>query len=405
MQRLLLLIPTTTYRAKAFVTATDKLTDVRLTMASEDASALAALCPEYLIEINFHDRAQACAQILAYHAKYPIDGVIGVDDTATLPAAWIAETLNVKHHTVKSVTATRNKGDLRQMLHAASVPQPAFQLINIVSSPNDISLTIPFPCVIKPLSLSASKGVMRCNNIDELNTAYQTLIQILLHCENDDAEYLIESYVDGWEVAIEGIMTDGKLNILTIFDKPEPLTGPVFPESIYLTPSVLSNERQAAIKSLTAKAMTALGLTDGPIHAEIRGNDDTLWFIEVAARSIGGHCSKVLRFENDRSLEDIIIQCALGDDCQGVHREKCASGVMMIQAPKAGLFRGIDGIEAASAIDGVGEILISAHPNQRLIPLPEGSLYIGFIFARGETPLQVQNTINEAFRRLTINIE
>jgi len=405
MQRLLLLIPTTTYRAKAFVAAADNLSNVKLTMASEEASALASLCPEYLIEISFKDRTLACEQILAYHENYRIDAVIGVDDTATLPAAWVAEALNIKHHTVNAVVTTRNKGIMRQKLCAAAVAQPQFQLIKVTTPPNETNLTIPFPCVIKPLSLSASKGVMRCNNINELREAYHTLIQILQQCKSDDTDYLIEAYVDGWEVAIEGIMHNGKLNVLTIFDKPNPLKGPLFPETIYLTPSELPTQRQIEIKSLTADAMRALGLTDGPIHAEIRGNDSALWFIEVAARSIGGYCSKVLHFEHNRSLEDIIIQCALGDDCHAVTREKAASGVMMIQAPKAGLFKGVDGIEAATAISGVTEILISAHPEQRLTPLPAGSLYIGFIFAKGETPKQVQNTIDMAFKHLVINIE
>ena len=214
---------------------------------------------------------------------------------------------------------------------------------------------------------------------------------------------LVEDYIPGAEVALEGLLDDGRLRTLALFDKPDPLDGPYFEETLYVTPSRLPAEAQAAIERAAAAAAASLGLRQGPIHAELRWNEGGAFLIEVAARSIGGLCSRTLRFGTDMSLEELILRQALGLPIDAA-RQGRAGGVMMIPIPAAGHLRRVEGVDAAAAVPGVETVEITARMNHPLIPLPEGDSYLGFIFARGETPAEVEAALRAAHARLAFEI-
>ncbi|MBI3941058.1 MAG: ATP-grasp domain-containing protein, partial [Acidobacteria bacterium] len=260
---------------------------------------------------------------------------------------------------------------------------------------------VGFPCVLKPVILSGSRGVIRSDNKAEFVGAFARLAAILDSPEIKSRgaasrQILVEEFIPGKEVAVEGILGGGVFRLLAIFDKPDSLDGPFFEETIYVTPSRLPVAIQQEIADCAAGACGALGLTEGPVHAELRINDAGPWVIEVAARSIGGHCSRVLRFREDRSLEELILQQALGLEIGLLQPEQEAAGVMMIPIPRAGILEKVRGLAEASATRGIDEVLVTAHPGQRLVPLPEGSRYLGFIFASGAAPRTVEAALREA---------
>src|SRR6266536_72005 len=252
---------------------------------------------------------------------------------------------------------------------------------------------------MKPLRLSASRGVIRANNAQSFVEAHGRLKAIV---GEPGAAFLIEEFIPGYEVAVEGLVVNRRLHVLAVFDKPDPLDGPFFEETIYVTPSTVPAGLQAAIRDCADRAVRALGITDGPIHAELRYNENGPWLIELAARPIGGRCSAVLRFADQKiSLEEIILRHALGMPIPSLAREHLAAGVMMIPIPGAGRLQEVRGVAEAKQVPLVEDVQITAHPGERLIPFPEGSRYPGFIFARGETPAVVETALREAHRRLT----
>ncbi|MCZ6767055.1 MAG: ATP-grasp domain-containing protein, partial [bacterium] len=351
MKRLLLLIPTATYRAGAFVDAARRL-DANLTIASEEPSSLRELIPRDLMTLGFSDPVACADDVERFARDEPIDAVVGVDDQVTIAAAAISKRLHLPHNPVAAAEATRDKHEMRRVLRNAGVPVPDFQLVPLDRDPSEASKHVTYPCVLKPLNMSASRGVIRANSPDEFIEAFQRIVGIVRGADksptsNASNHLLVEDYVQGWEVAVEGILTDGRLHVFTIFDKPDPLEGPYFAETIYVTPSRLAAAVQKRIVAMTYRATNALGLRHGPIHAELRGNGTSLSFLEVAARSIGGYCSRVLRFKHDESLEDVIIRHAMNPQRPMPELADPAASVMMIQAPFAGIFRGIDGIDAA----------------------------------------------------------
>ncbi|HSD28965.1 MAG TPA: ATP-grasp domain-containing protein, partial [Vicinamibacteria bacterium] len=212
-------------------------------------------------------------------------------------------------------------------------------------------------------------------------------------------------FIPGREVALEGLLVGGELHVLALFDKPDPLDGPYFEETIYVTPSRLSPDVQLAIAAEARWAARALGLAEGPVHAELRVNDEGPWMIELAARTIGGLCSRTLRFGAGLSLEELVIRHALGIELDSLERERQPAGVMMIPIPRAGVLRAVRGREAALAVPGIEEATISAHVGQELVPLPEGSRYLGFLLARADSPEAVEEALRAAHRRLDFDID
>ena len=402
MPRLLLLLPTTTYRTTAFVEAARQI-GVELTVASEEPSTLQAASLGGLLTLPLQDPPRAATEAFLFAKRYPIAAVVGVDDDTAIVAAAIAQKLGLKGNPIHAVTAARDKHQQRELLAKAGVPIPRFMLRTLDEDPAAIARTITYPCVLKPLRLSASRGVIRANNAQSFVEAHGRLKAIV---SEPGAAFLIEEFIPGYEVALEGLVVNRRLHVLALFDKPDPLDGPFFEETIYVTPSTVPAGLQTAIKDCADRAVRALGISDGPIHAELRYNENGPWLIELAARPIGGRCSAVLRFGEGGmgkgvTLEEIILRHALGMPIPSLARERLAAGVMMIPIPGAGTLQEVRGITEAKQVPLVEDVQITAHPGERLIPFPEGSRYPGFIFARGETPAVVETALREAHSRLT----
>ena len=397
-----MLLPTTTYRTTAFVEAARQI-GVELTVASEEPSALQATSLGGLVTLPLQDPQRAATEASLFAKRYPITAVVGVDDDTAIVAATIAQRLGLKGNPIHAATAARDKHQQRELLAKAGVPIPRFMLRKLDEDPAAIARTITYPCVLKPLRLSASRGVIRANNAQSFVEAHGRLKAIVAE---PGAEFLIEEFIPGYEVALEGLVVNRRLHVLALFDKPDPLDGPFFEETIYVTPSTVPAGLQTAIKDCADRAVRALGISDGPIHAELRYNENGPWLIELAARPIGGRCSAVLRFGEGKmgkgvTLEEIILRHALGMPIPSLTRERLAAGVMMIPIPGAGTLQEVRGITEAKQVPLVEDVQITAHPGERLIPFPEGSRYPGFIFARGETPAVVETALREAHRRLT----
>jgi phosphoribosylaminoimidazole carboxylase (NCAIR synthetase) len=384
---------------------------VELTVASEQPSTLEAANPAGFLTLDFEQPERAADAVRVFAKQYPVNGVVGVDDKTAVVAAAIATKLTLRGNPVHAAIAASDKYLQRELLAKAAVPIPRFLLRSLEDDPATVAQSISYPCVLKPVRLSASRGVIRADNPQSFRSAHERLRAILAEpetavaCGDRARQYLIEEFVPGYEVALEGLVVNRRLHVLAIFDKPDPLDGPFFEETIYVTPSRVPAGLQAAIKDCADRAVRALGIVDGPVHAEVRYNERGPWLIELAARPIGGRCSAVLKFGEGGSgkgvtLEEIVLRHALGMPIPSLQRERLAAGVMMIPIPGAGTVQQVRGVEDAKLVPLVEDVQITAHPGERLIPFPEGSRYPGFIFARGETPAVVEAALRDAHRRL-----
>lgn len=394
-----------TYRSAAFTSAAERLQlDVVRGLDLPDALA------DYWqvdLPLDFSKPDDSAAQLIAFARARAVDAILSVDDSATLLAAMASATLGLPHNDPESALAARDKFVMRRALAAAGVPVPEFRVYPLGCDPEVVAATARYPVVVKPTRLNGSRGVIRADDEQALITAIRRVHAMLIDdgYPADDDAILIERYLPGVEVALEGLLTAGELHVLALFDKPDPLVGPYFEETIYVTPSRLPAETQAAIRAMTARSAAALGLREGPVHAELRINDEGVWPIELAGRSIGGLCSTILEFGAGMSLEELILRQAVGLELPSVERAGGAVGVMMIPIPKRGVLRCVDGQEEALAVPGVTGLEITARVNYPILPLPEGSAYLGFIFARGETPTEVEAALRLAHDRLRIRID
>ena len=404
-KRILLLLPTKTYRAEAFLSAASQL-GVTVAIGSDQPQTLSELSPRKSFVIDFSKPEKATKTIVTFAQAHPIDAIVGVDDDTTVLVSMAAKALSLPHNSVESARTTRSKYQMRKVLAAADIPSPRFELVSINTDPAKIAKHAKFPCVLKPLSLSASRGVIRANDPKEFAKAFRRIVSILDSSDvktRKDArtqQILVEDFIPGVEVALEGILIQGRLKVLAIFDKPDPLDGPFFEETLYVTPSRLPVGVQEDIISCTTRTADALGLREGPVHAELRVNDNGAWIIEIAARSIGGLCARTLRFGTGISLEELIIRHAIGMEVESLQREQQPAGVMMIPIPHAGILREVRGKADAERVSGIEEVTISILTGQKVLPLPEGARYLGFIFARGNTPESVEDSLREAYCRL-----
>ncbi len=404
-KRVLLLFSPSSYRTGSFMEAAKKL-NLDVVQGVDMPEPLAEFW-QVPLGLDFSDLEGATRTIVDYAAKQPFDAIIAVDDAATLLAARASAALGLPHNSPDAALAARDKYVMRQMLAAGGAQVPEFRRFSATDDPGWIAEQVQYPCVVKPLRLSGSRGVIRANNPEELIAAFTRTRRMLLADGNPPEEtcLLVERFIPGFEVALEGLLTQQRLKVLALFDKPDPLDGPFFEETIYVTPSRLPEATQAAIAECTAKAALALGLREGPVHAELRVNEAGPWMVEIAGRSIGGLCSTILQFGVDMCLEELILRQAVGLEVGSVEREQHAVGVMMIPIPGAGMLRAVHGVEQASAVPGVVGVEITARLYNQLVPLPEGDSYLGFIFARGDDPGQVEAALREAHRQLQFEIE
>ncbi len=410
--RLLLLLPSTTYRATAFVEAARRL-DLDLTVATDRPSVFAALEPERLVTFDFAHPERAAEQAREFAARHPLRAVVGVDDDTAVIAAAIAEELRLPHNPLAAARAARDKHRQRVLHAERGVRVPESALHEVSEPPAAVARDAPYPCVLKPLCLSASRGVIRADTPEQFVAAHAALARILAAPEvaalgTAARRYLVERFVPGPEVALEGLLVGGRLQVLALFDKPDPLDGPYFEETMYITPSRLPWGVQRAVGECAGRAAEALGLVTGPIHAELRVGEGGPWLIEIAARPIGGRCSRVLRFGEGPdaiSLEELLLRQAAGLSIQTCQREAQPVGVMMLPTPRAGRLRGVGGADAALGVPGVEGIEITTHPGQRLVPLPAASRYLGFIFARAASAAAVEAALRRAHSCLSFDIE
>jgi hypothetical protein len=398
--RILLLAATTGYQTRSFAAAAANV-GATVVLATDRCHVLEDPWRDRAIPIRFEEPG-ASAQALARIGNF--DGIVAVGDRPTYIAALCAETLGVPWHPPAAILACRNKHRARELFEAAGLLVPANFLVEAHADPENAAKRAPYPCVLKPLGLSGSRGVIRADNPAGFITAFRRIRRILCEAdtgrESNTEAIQVEEFIPGREFALEGLMTGGQLRVLAIFDKPDPLDGPFFEETIYVTPSRQPKPVQRAIEMATTRAAAALGLWHGPIHAEMRVNEGGVWMLEIAARPIGGLCARVLRFSSGISLEELVVLHSVGKMPEVLERANPASGVMMIPVPRAGILESVEGMAEAEATPGVDEVIITARRGDRLVPLPEGAGYTGFIFASGASAQTVERSLRLACSRL-----
>jgi biotin carboxylase len=415
----LLFATTTGYQTRAFEQAAAAL-GIELLYATDRCHLLDDPWRDRAIPVRFHEPAASLDLIAAAAREQPFAGVLAVGDRPTVLAALAAERLGLPGHAPDAAAASGNKRATRDRFAASGLLTPwHLALPADVDAAGQVPPEVRFPCVLKPLGLSGSRGVIRADSAPEFDAARRRIAALLrrpdvraarrgtegAQGEEVDARILVEGFVAGREVAVEGVLTHGRLQVFAIFDKPDPLDGPFFEETIYVTPSALSGLSQVTVLRTVEAAATALGLWHGPVHAECRINADGIVMLEIAPRPIGGLCSKVLRFAGGLSLEQVLLHHAVDDDISGYLREASASAVMMIPIPARGIFKKVQGEEAAQRVPGVEEVVITAKPDQLLEPLPEAGSYLGFIFARAATAAQAERAVRDAHRPLRFTID
>jgi biotin carboxylase len=404
MPRVALVLPTGSYRGPDFVAAADEL-GVDLLVASDGSLGLASGRITAVVPIDCSDPAASAEAVVRAAEEYPIDAVVGVDDRGVVIAALAAAALGLPHNPVEAVAATRDKHDMRTRLAAAGVPQPRHGLAGDVDDAVRVAQGLGFPVVLKPRSLSASRGVIRADDPVGVRRAAERIDAILTEA-GAGWPILIEEYLPGDEVAVEAIAGPGGVEVLAIFDKPDPLTGPFFEETLYVTPTRHDAGTVAAIESVVADAVAAIGLVHGPVHAEVRVTAGGPRVLEVAARSIGGLCGRSLHFGLlNQSLEVLILRAALGLSRRGMQRESAASGVMMLPIPADGVLVAVRGREAVAEVPLVTSVEVTVPLGHRIRPLPEGDRYLGFVFASGDDPGGVEAALREAHGLLEFVID
>jgi biotin carboxylase len=414
VKRILFLATTTGYQTRMFGEAAERL-GIKLVFATDRCDQLDDPWWDGAVPVRFHQEATAVEAILTAAETTPVDGYLAVGDRPTVAAAYAAQLLGLRGNPPDAAKAARDKRLTRERLRAAGLPTPDVLVVSRTSDAPVVAARVSFPVVLKPAVLSGSRGVIRANSASELVDAFARVRRLLDVADvrelRDPAadQILIESYIPGKEFALEGVLHDGRLQTLAIFDKPDPLEGPFFEETIYVTPSRADQATQVAIEDSIAAAVRALGLRHGPVHAECRVNARGVFVLEVAARPIGGLCARALQFVDTHGtragLEELLLRHAVGECLSGWRREGVASGVMMIPIPGAGIYRRVDGVDAARRVPHISDVQVTAKTDQQLVPLPEGASYLGFIFARAETADEVERALRDAHARLTVVID
>jgi len=413
-KRLLLFTGKLGYQTRSFEESALKL-GVELVYVTDRCHQLEDPWGDRAIAVHFENPEVAAYTVMESLRGQNVDGILALGDRPAVAAAYAARGLGIAYNHPAAVEACRSKLRMREIFRDAGLRVPWFRSFPIHPTPEPSLLGISYPCVLKPLSLSASQGVVRANHREEFFAATARVRRLLESPEirstreqNLD-QMLVEGYIPGREVAVEGLVSDGTLRVLAIFDKPDPLEGPYFEETIYVTPSRLPDAQQHAIEQCARDAARALGISQGPIHAEFRINEDSVWSLEVAPRPIGGLCARALRFflgaERELiGLEELLMRHALELPGTDSPRESLASGVMMIPVPKGGVLEAVSGEDAARTVPGITGLLITARLHDYIAAWPEGSSYLGFLFARGNNSEEVERAIRKAHEKLAFTI-
>jgi biotin carboxylase len=414
-KRVLLFTSKLGYQTRSFDEAARKL-GADLLFVTDRCHQLDDPWGDRAIPVHFESPDSAAYSVLeAVRGGDVVDGILALGDRPAVAAAYVARGLGLQHNHPAAVEACRSKLRTREVFRDAGLRVPWFRNVPLHPMPEPALLGISFPCVLKPVSLSASQGVMWANSREEFLAAAARIRrllespEILANREANLDQLIVESYIPGREVAVEGLLTDGALRMLAIFDKPDPLEGPFFEETIYVTPSRLPESQLRDVQQCAVNAVRALGLTHGPVHAEFRINNEGAWPLEVAPRPIGGLCARALRFAEAQhaqpiALEELLLRHAVDLPGKDWQREGAASGVMMIPVPQSGVLERVDGQEEARATPGITELQITARIHDYIAAWPEGSSYLGFLFARGRTPEEVETALRVAHSRLRFTL-
>lgn len=398
-KRLLLISHHNSYRIAPYIKAAKNL-GLEVSIASEGQHSLVSEVANG-IHVDFDDPDSTLEVLLKEDLINPFAGILGSDDQTVELAAQAAQVLNLPHNPPQAAQCSFRKDLARAQLALAGCPVPLHCLLDLTKPLIKQMAGLPWPCVLKPLNMSASRGVIRVNNEEEFLTACERLRPIVATAlgEFEQQHLLIEDYIDGIEIAYEGYLHRGLLNTITIFDKPDPLVGPYFEETIYVTPTALDEDLQQTIKDVIQSACNAYGLTTGAVHAECRIDDESkVWILEIASRTIGGDCARTL--DNDNfGIEELAISLAIDEPLE-VSTPELARGVMMIPIRDKGLLRRVEGLLEANRVEHIDNIDIIIREGNELVPLPEGNQYLGYIFASAETPERATAAIREAYALL-----
>ncbi|MGA7270324.1 MAG: ATP-grasp domain-containing protein [Acidimicrobiia bacterium] len=394
MARVLVVLPTSSYRTADFVAAAASL-GVELAIASEENPPLDM--GDRFVRIDCHDPEVAAQAIVDLADRTPVDAVVAADEAGVVIASLASQSLGLDHHPPEAARATRDKLEMRKLLAAAEVPQPRF--VPVGDQPED-AVRVGFPLILKPRTATASQGVIRVDDPAALERAVER-VRAIARRQGEDGPLLAESYLDGTEAALEGLVVKGDLTVLAVFDKPDAPSGPTFEETLLVTPSGQPRTVLAELERVVEAGVKALGLTHGPIHAEARIDPEgRVHLLEIAARSIGGLCGRSLHFGlAGTSLEEMILATALGAPTRA-SRQPRPAGVLMLPVIRSGIFGGMDGVPAARRVPGITEIDITVPPGTEVRSLPEGDRYLGFVFAVGDTTDQVIDRLHRAAHHL-----
>ena len=409
-----MLAATTAYQTRMFGEAADRL-GVKLVFATDRCDQLDDPWWDGAIPVRFHQESTTVDAIITEAERCQIHGLLALGDRPTVAASYAAQWLGLTGHPPDAVKAARDKRVTRERLREAGLPAPSVTVVSRFAEPRELVQQVQFPVVLKPAVLSGSRGVIRADDAEAFIAAFGRLTRLLdapdVRVMHDPAadDIILESFIPGREFALEGVLQKGRLHTLAIFEKPDPLDGPFFEETIYVTPPRVSEAVQESIGAAIAAAARALGLHHGPVHGECRVNDDGVFVLEVAARPIGGLCARALTFTGPHGgsadLEELLLRHALGESVDPWQRESGATGVMMIPIPVGGVYRRVAGMDRALRVPHVWDIRITAKPDQILVPLPEGASYLGFIFARADGSDAVERALRDAHAALAFTID
>jgi len=399
--RVLLVALHQSYRVRAYQQAAAAL-GARLVIASQGEHSI---IPDIAdgIHIEFDNVPEAVERIVAGASREPFAAIVASDDSTLEIATRAAAALGLAHNPLSAVRAARRKDIARDALRAAGLPVPRFRCLNLTQPLTPQIDGLEYPCVIKPLAMAASRGVIRVDSSEDLRRMLPRVAAIVADALVSDERdrVLAESFLPGVEIAVEGLLSGGALHVLAVFDKPEPLDGPFFEESYYITPSRLPRALLDRAIERLSQACAAYGLREGPVHGEMRLHDGEAWIVEVAARTIGGDCARLLSFGAGRSLEELVLRHALGWPLD-LNPRGAAAGVLMIPTPGAGTLRRVEGVLAAQKLPFIADLMISVREGYELVPLPEGGSYLGFVFAHADTPQEVESALRDAHDCLNV---
>lgn len=408
-RRVVLLIAEHSYRAAKFLAAAGRL-GVEVTVGSGLPDLMGAKEMGSYIPLDFKDLEGSVEQLVLRAGDLNPEAILACEDDGLEIAALASESLGLPGARILAVRAAQLKSNMRQSLKLAGLPVPEFKVLSLEGGAQQYLPWMKFPVVLKPTFLSGSRGVIRADDPEGFLAAWKGVKQLLGRVKpspewSEHAKWiLVEEYIDGPEFALEGFVKEGELHPFCIFDKPDPLVGPYFEETIYVTPPQNSDADQKRVIDACALAVRAVEIRNGPVHIEVRLSDRGAFVIDLAPRTIGGYCSRALRFDQGLTLEEVVLAGSLGVDVSAFRREQLASGVMMIPIPSGGVLRGVHGLEDARAVAGIEEVLISIRPGQRVTAPPWGNQYLGFIFSRGPTPSAVVSALRASHLKLSFDI-